>query len=127
MAYPFKKYNYKVEIDGITEASFSEVSGFDASIDVIESPCASIHKKPHWFERAALLLEFPDNNYSGLHAWKTIFQVVLDLHMVRTPSHSLFFFLLHMLLLLRVSLRAKDILLNINESLVQKELLFQTT
>ena len=36
MAYPFKKYNYKVEIDGITEASFSEVSGFDASIDVIE-------------------------------------------------------------------------------------------
>ena len=34
MAYPFKKYNYKV--DGITEASFSEVSGFDASIDVIE-------------------------------------------------------------------------------------------
>ena len=36
MAYPFKKYNYKVEIDGITEASFSEVSGFDASVDVIE-------------------------------------------------------------------------------------------
>ena len=36
MAYPFTKYNYKVEIDGITEASFSEVSGFDASIDVIE-------------------------------------------------------------------------------------------
>ena len=34
--YPFKKYNYKVEIKGITEASFSEVSGFDASIDVIE-------------------------------------------------------------------------------------------
>ncbi|MGN0342454.1 MAG: phage tail protein [Roseburia sp.] len=34
--YPFKKYNYKVEINGINEASFSEVSGFDASIDVIE-------------------------------------------------------------------------------------------
>lgn len=34
--YPFKKFNYKVEIEGITEASFSEVSGFDASIDVIE-------------------------------------------------------------------------------------------
>jgi len=34
--YPFKKFNYKVEIDGITEASFSEVSGFDATIDVIE-------------------------------------------------------------------------------------------
>ncbi|MFI3177275.1 MAG: phage tail protein [Eubacteriales bacterium] len=35
-SYPFKKYNYKVEIDGITAASFSEVSGFDATIDVIE-------------------------------------------------------------------------------------------
>ena len=36
MPYPYKKFNYKVEIDNITSASFSEVSGFDASIDVIE-------------------------------------------------------------------------------------------
>lgn len=34
--YPFKKYNYRVEIDSIDVAAFSEVSGFDASIDVIE-------------------------------------------------------------------------------------------
>ncbi len=34
--YPFKKYNYKVEMGSIDVASFSEVSGFDASIDVIE-------------------------------------------------------------------------------------------
>lgn len=34
--YPFKKYNYLVEIEGITVAGFSEVSGFDANIDVIE-------------------------------------------------------------------------------------------
>lgn len=34
--YPFKKYNYRVEIDSIDVAAFSEVSGFDASVDVIE-------------------------------------------------------------------------------------------
>lgn len=34
--YPYKKYNYRVEIDSIDVAGFSEVSGFDASIDVLE-------------------------------------------------------------------------------------------
>lgn len=34
--YPYKKYNYRVEIGNIDVAAFSEVSGFDASIDVIE-------------------------------------------------------------------------------------------
>ena len=34
--YPYKKYNYHVVIDSIAVAGFSEVSGFDASIDVIE-------------------------------------------------------------------------------------------
>jgi phage tail-like protein len=35
-SYPFNRFRYKVEIDGIGEAGFSEVTGFDASIDVIE-------------------------------------------------------------------------------------------
>lgn len=34
--YPYKKYNYRVEIGSIDVAAFSEVSGFDATIDVIE-------------------------------------------------------------------------------------------
>lgn len=34
--YPFKKYNYALEISSVSVASFSEVSGFDASVDVIE-------------------------------------------------------------------------------------------
>jgi len=34
--YPLKKYNYRVELEGIDVAGFSEISGFDASIDVIE-------------------------------------------------------------------------------------------
>jgi len=35
-SYPLKKYNYRVLIENVDVAGFSEVSGFDARIDVIE-------------------------------------------------------------------------------------------
>lgn len=35
-AYPHGKFRYKVEIDGLEAGGFSEASGFDASIDVME-------------------------------------------------------------------------------------------
>lgn len=34
--YPYTKFRYRVEIDGIDAAGFNEVSGFDANIDVVE-------------------------------------------------------------------------------------------
>lgn len=34
--YPHGKYRFRLEIDGLEAGGFSEVSGFDASIDVIE-------------------------------------------------------------------------------------------
>lgn len=34
--YPQAKFRYKIEIDGLEAGGFSEASGFDASIDVIE-------------------------------------------------------------------------------------------
>lgn len=34
--YPHGRFRYKVEIEGLTAGGFSEVTGFDASIDVIE-------------------------------------------------------------------------------------------
>lgn len=34
--YPHAKFRYKVEIEGLEVGGFSEVSGFDASIDIIE-------------------------------------------------------------------------------------------
>lgn len=34
--YPYGKFRYKVEIDGLEAGGFSEVTGFDASIDVME-------------------------------------------------------------------------------------------
>ncbi len=36
MAYPHGRFRYKVEIDGLAAGGFSEVTGFNASIDVIE-------------------------------------------------------------------------------------------
>ncbi|MGM0879734.1 MAG: phage tail protein [Bacillota bacterium] len=33
---PFRNFRFRVEIDGIQQAGFSDVSGFDSSIDVIE-------------------------------------------------------------------------------------------
>lgn len=34
--YPYTRYRYRVEIDGIDVAGFSEVTGYDASIEVVE-------------------------------------------------------------------------------------------
>lgn len=36
MAYPHGRFRYKVEIDGLDAGGFSEVTGFDLSIDVME-------------------------------------------------------------------------------------------
>ena len=33
---PYTKFRYRLEIDGIDVGGFSEVTGFDASIDVVE-------------------------------------------------------------------------------------------
>lgn len=33
---PYRKFRYRVEMEGIQQAGFSEVSGFDASLDVVE-------------------------------------------------------------------------------------------
>ena len=49
--YPYKKYRFKVEIGGMIVAGFNEVSGFDATIDVIEyregdSPYNTPRKQP---------------------------------------------------------------------------------
>lgn len=33
---PYRNFRFRVEVEGIQQAGFSEVSGFDASLDVIE-------------------------------------------------------------------------------------------
>lgn len=34
--YPYRVFRYQVEIDGISRAGFSEVSGMSSSVDAIE-------------------------------------------------------------------------------------------
>lgn len=36
VVYPYTKFRYRLEVDGLEAGGFSEVSGFDASIDVVE-------------------------------------------------------------------------------------------
>ena len=36
IVYPYTKFRYRLEIDGIDAGGFSEVTGFDSSIDVVE-------------------------------------------------------------------------------------------
>ncbi len=36
LTHPYRVFRYKVEIDSITSGAFSEVSGFDLSVDVVE-------------------------------------------------------------------------------------------
>lgn len=33
---PYRKFRFRVEVEGIQQAGFSEASGFDASVDVVE-------------------------------------------------------------------------------------------
>ena len=33
---PYRKFRFRVEVEGIQQAGFSEVSGFDASLDIVE-------------------------------------------------------------------------------------------
>ncbi|WP_139487985.1 phage tail protein [Brevibacillus dissolubilis] len=33
---PYRRFRYRVEMDGIQQAGFSEVTGFDASLDIVE-------------------------------------------------------------------------------------------
>lgn len=48
---PYRSFNFRVEIDGVTLAAFSEASGLEASVDVVEyrtgsDPLQSVRKLP---------------------------------------------------------------------------------
>ena len=39
---PYRNFRFRLEIDGLDAGSFSEVSGFDATMDVVERPTPGI-------------------------------------------------------------------------------------
>ena len=72
--YPFKKYNYRVEIDSIDVAAFSEVSGVDASIDVIEyregtDPINSPRKMPGMTKYGNVTLKWGMTENMSFYEW----------------------------------------------------------
>ena len=72
--YPYKKYNYRVEIDSIDVAAFSEISGFDASIDVIEyregnEPINSPRKMPGLTKYGNVTLKWGLTENMSFYEW----------------------------------------------------------
>ena len=72
--YPYKKYNYRVEIDSIDVAAFSEISGFDASIDVIEyregnEPINSPRKMPGLTKYGNVTLKWGMTENMSFYEW----------------------------------------------------------
>lgn len=74
MPYPYKKYRFRLEIDGIDQAGFSEVSGFDANVDVIEyregdSPVTSPVKLPGLTKYGNVTMKWGVTDSLSLYDW----------------------------------------------------------
>lgn len=74
MPYPYKKYRFRLEIDGIDQAGFSEVSGFDANVDVIEyregdSPVSSAVKLPGLTKYGNITMKWGVTDSLNLYDW----------------------------------------------------------
>ena len=72
--YPYRKFRFKVEIEGISVGSFSEVSGFDASIEVVEyrdgdSPVATARKLPGLVKYGNITLKWGLIESLELYTW----------------------------------------------------------
>ncbi len=74
MPYPYKKYRFRLEIDGIDQAGFSEVSGFDANVDIIEyregdSPVTSPVKLPGLTKYGNVTMKWGVTDSLSLYDW----------------------------------------------------------
>lgn len=71
---PYKNFNFLVEIDGITQAGFSECSGLRLEIDVIEyreggEPSAAVRKLPGRAKVGDITLKRGVTGSNQLQAW----------------------------------------------------------
>lgn len=76
---PFKNFNFLVEIDGLTQAGFSECSGLRAEVDVIEyregGEPSSVRKLPGLFKVGDITLKRGITTSNELQQW---FQSILN-------------------------------------------------
>ena len=70
---PFVTYNFLVEIDGITRATFQEASGFDSTIDIIEhregGENTTVRKLPGLTKYSNIILKWGINDDRELYDW----------------------------------------------------------
>lgn len=67
---PFGSFNYLVEIDGIARATFSEVSGFDSTVDVIEHrEGTQLMKLPGYTKHSNIVLKWGMTHDLELAKW----------------------------------------------------------
>jgi phage tail-like protein len=71
---PYRNFNFRVEIDGVTLAAFSEVGGLEASVDVVEyrtgsDPLQSVRKLPGLRRYGNIVLKHGLTQNHELWAW----------------------------------------------------------
>lgn len=74
MTYPYKKFRFRLVIDGIDQAGFSEVSGFDANVDVIEyregdAKVTSAMKLPGLTKYGNITMKWGTTDSMDLYEW----------------------------------------------------------
>jgi phage tail-like protein len=81
---PFRNFCFRVEIDGVVKAGFSEVSGLEADVSVVEyregGDSLSVHKLPGRAKYANLTLKRGYSESRDLWDW---FKDILTGHLVR--------------------------------------------
>ena len=69
---PYRNFRFRLEIDGLDAGSFSEVSGFDATIDVVEyragdDPAITPTKLPGLIKYGNITLKWGSSETMGLY------------------------------------------------------------
>ena len=93
MADPIRNFRFRVELDGITDAGFTEASGFDSTTDVIEyregNDPAHVRKLPGLTKFGDITLKYGLTEDTRLFDWrqeiidgditrKTVYVIALD-------------------------------------------------
>lgn len=70
---PFRNFRFRVEIDGIQQAGFTDVSGFDSSVDVIEyregNEATTVRKLPGLTKYGNVSLKWGITDSMDLYNW----------------------------------------------------------
>ncbi|MCX5357766.1 phage tail protein [Streptomyces sp. NBC_00124] len=89
---PFRNFNFLVEIDGITQAGFSECSGLASTTEVIEfregGDNTTVHKLPGKTSYADITLKWGTTDNLDLWNWR---QQIIDGQVVRKTGALILF------------------------------------